>query len=157
MYIYIYIHICISISAIYISIYHCCWDEIIWGSSFSQHSILSKKRRSFQRSGREFRHSISTELTPGEYTLLFVLEMPTGALDSRGQTGTHQTFGHIKLGMIFWLFTRWCQMWDHLWPVELAHLARIIRRVSDDTGLNKTRSYKFSTIKSDYVGVPLDG
>ena len=30
-------------------------------------------------SGREFRHSISTELSPGEYTLLFVLEMPTGA------------------------------------------------------------------------------
>eukprot|EP00913_Durusdinium_trenchii_P003440 g3185.t1 len=30
--------------------------------------------------GREFRHSISVELAPGDYTLLFVLEMPTGGL-----------------------------------------------------------------------------
>ena len=155
MYIYIYTYVYLYL--LYISVYIIVVGMRSFEVRASPSTPFNKKRRSFQRSGREFRHSISTELTPGEYTLLFVLEMPTGALDSRGQTGTHQTFGHIKLGMIFWLFTRWCQMWDHLWPVELAHLARIIRRVSDDTGLNKTRSYKFSTIKSDYVGVPLDG
>ncbi|CAE7395722.1 unnamed protein product [Symbiodinium natans] len=30
--------------------------------------------------GREFRHSISAELQPGEYTVLFIMEMPAGGL-----------------------------------------------------------------------------
>ncbi|CAK9099453.1 unnamed protein product [Durusdinium trenchii] len=36
--------------------------------------------RRIPAAGREFRHSISVELAPGDYTLLFVLEMPTGGL-----------------------------------------------------------------------------
>lgn len=51
------------------------------------------------RSGREFRHSISTELSPGEYTLLFVLEMPTGAAmgAAMGQNmGHHGRFWAIE-------------------------------------------------------------
>ncbi|CAJ1390744.1 unnamed protein product, partial [Effrenium voratum] len=36
--------------------------------------------RRIPAAGREFRHSISAELPPGEYTLIFVMEMATGGL-----------------------------------------------------------------------------